>query len=41
MALKVAHRAYVLEVGRVTMNGPAADLAASDEVRKAYLGMHV
>jgi branched-chain amino acid transport system ATP-binding protein len=41
MALKVAHRAYVLEVGRVTMNGPAADLAASDEVRKAYLGVHV
>jgi branched-chain amino acid transport system ATP-binding protein len=40
MALKVAHRAYVLEVGRVTMQGPAADLAASDEVRKAYLGAH-
>jgi branched-chain amino acid transport system ATP-binding protein len=40
MALKVAHRAYVLEVGKVTMQGPAADLAASDEVRKAYLGVH-
>jgi len=40
MALKVAHRAYVLEVGRVVMEGPAARLAASDEVRKAYLGGH-
>jgi branched-chain amino acid transport system ATP-binding protein len=38
MALKVAHRAYVLEVGRITMQGNASDLAASDEVRKAYLG---
>ncbi|MFO0858628.1 MAG: ABC transporter ATP-binding protein [Phycisphaerales bacterium] len=40
MALKVAHRAYVLEVGRITMQGPAAELAASDQVRKAYLGGH-
>jgi len=39
MALKVAHRAYVLEVGEVKMEGPAAELAASDEVRKAYLGV--
>ncbi len=38
MALKVAHRAYVLEVGKIAMEGPAAELAASDEVRKAYLG---
>jgi branched-chain amino acid transport system ATP-binding protein len=38
MALKVANRAYVLEVGKVVMSGPAAELAASDEVRKAYLG---
>jgi branched-chain amino acid transport system ATP-binding protein len=38
MALKVAHRAYVLEVGKIKMEGPAAELAASDEVRKAYLG---
>jgi branched-chain amino acid transport system ATP-binding protein len=38
MALHVAHRAYVLEVGRIVMSGPASDLAASDEVRKAYLG---
>lgn len=38
MALNVAHRAYVLEVGRIAMEGPAADLAKSDEVRRAYLG---
>ncbi len=40
MALKVAHRAYVIEVGQICMEGRAADLAASDEVRKAYLGAH-
>lgn len=40
MALKVAHRAYVLEVGRITMQGDAKELAASDDVRKAYLGAH-
>jgi branched-chain amino acid transport system ATP-binding protein len=40
MALNVAHHAYVLETGRITMHGPAKDLAASDEVRKAYLGGH-
>jgi branched-chain amino acid transport system ATP-binding protein len=40
MALRVAHRGYVLEVGRVVMADRAAVLAASDEVRKAYLGGH-
>ena len=40
MALKVAHRAYVIEVGQILMEGPAAELAASDDVRKAYLGAH-
>lgn len=40
MALQVAHRAYVLEVGRISMQGKASDLAQSDEVRKAYLGGH-
>jgi branched-chain amino acid transport system ATP-binding protein len=39
MALKVAHRAYVLEVGEIVMEGDAQKLAASDEVRKAYLGV--
>ena len=39
MALRVAHRAYVLEVGSVVMQGDAKKLAASDEVKKAYLGI--
>lgn len=38
MALQVAHRAYVLEVGAVSMEGPAKELAQSDEIRRAYLG---
>jgi branched-chain amino acid transport system ATP-binding protein len=40
MALQVANRAYVIEVGEIRMEGLAAELAASDEVRKAYLGAH-
>lgn len=40
MALKVAHRAYVLEVGRIVMHGDAQKLAASDEVQNAYMGKH-
>jgi branched-chain amino acid transport system ATP-binding protein len=40
MALQTAHRAYVLEAGKIIMNGDARELAASDEVRKAYLGAH-
>ncbi len=39
MALQVAHDAYVLETGRIVMHGPAKQLAESDEVRKAYLGV--
>ncbi len=38
MALSIAHRAYVLETGRITLTGPAAELAQSEEIRKAYLG---
>ncbi len=38
MALSIAHRAYVLETGRITLSGDAKKLAASEEVRKAYLG---
>jgi branched-chain amino acid transport system ATP-binding protein len=40
MALGVAHRAYVLEVGEIVLEGPAKDLAKNDEIRKAYLGIH-
>jgi len=38
MALSIAHRAYVLETGRIILAGDAKELAASEEVRKAYLG---
>ncbi len=38
MALSIAHRAYVLETGKIVLEGPAADLAQNEEVRKAYLG---
>ncbi len=38
MALSVADRAYVLETGRISLSGTGTELAASDEVRKAYLG---
>ena len=39
MALGIAHYGYVLEVGRIAMADTGAKLAASDEVRKAYLGV--
>jgi ABC-type branched-subunit amino acid transport system ATPase component len=39
MALRIADRALVLEVGRVTLEGDASELAATDEVRRRYLGM--
>jgi branched-chain amino acid transport system ATP-binding protein len=39
MALQTAHRAYVLETGAIAMEGDAKQLARSDEVRKAYLGI--
>ncbi len=38
MALSIAHKAYVLETGRITLSGDAKKLAASEDVRKAYLG---
>lgn len=38
MALSVADRAYVLETGNITLTGTGAELASSDEIRKAYLG---
>ena len=37
-ALEIADRAYVLETGAITLSGTGAELASSDEVRKAYLG---
>ena len=38
MALKIAHRAYVLQTGRVIMSDTAANLLENPEVKKAYLG---
>ena len=38
MALSIANRAYVLETGRITMEGAAQDLLHDEKVRKAYLG---
>ena len=38
MALSVANRAYVMETGRITMEGDADNLMHDDNVRKAYLG---
>jgi branched-chain amino acid transport system ATP-binding protein len=38
VALNIANHAYVLETGRISLEGPANELANNDEVRKAYLG---
>jgi branched-chain amino acid transport system ATP-binding protein len=37
-ALAIAHRAYVLEAGRISLEGSAADLRTNDELRASYLG---
>lgn len=39
MALKVAHRGYVMETGRITKSDTAQNLLNNDDVRKAYLGI--
>ena len=38
LALRLADRAYVLETGRVTLEGPAQELVANPDVHRAYLG---
>jgi branched-chain amino acid transport system ATP-binding protein len=38
MALKLASRGYVLETGKIVLEGTSAELAANPEVKKAYLG---
>jgi branched-chain amino acid transport system ATP-binding protein len=38
-SLRLADRAYVLENGRITLEGTGAELLADDRVRQAYLGM--
>lgn len=39
MALKVAHRGYVMENGSITMEGSASSLLDNEDVKKAYLGI--
>jgi branched-chain amino acid transport system ATP-binding protein len=39
LALKVAHRGYVMETGQITLSDSAEKLLANDDVRKAYLGI--
>jgi branched-chain amino acid transport system ATP-binding protein len=39
MALSIAHRAYVLETGRIVLAGPAKEIADNPQVRTAYLGI--
>jgi branched-chain amino acid transport system ATP-binding protein len=38
MALALASRAYVMETGRIVLEGPARALAENEHVKKAYLG---
>jgi len=38
MALSIAHRAYVIEIGSIVLEGPAKELIKSEEIKKAYLG---
>ena len=37
--LRVVDRAYVLEAGSIRMSGAAEELAASDEIRRLYMGL--
>jgi len=39
LALKTAHRGYVMENGRIIMADAAENLLANEDVRKAYLGI--
>ena len=38
MALRIAHKGYVLETGSIVLQGPASDLIDNEHVKKAYLG---
>jgi branched-chain amino acid transport system ATP-binding protein len=39
IALQIAHRAYVMETGRISLEGEASDLIENEHVKKAYLGL--
>jgi branched-chain amino acid transport system ATP-binding protein len=38
LALEIAHHAYVLQTGRIVLDGPAAALRSDPRIRDAYLG---
>lgn len=38
-ALSIAHHGYVIQTGRIVMQGSGAELAANEDVKKAYLGL--
>ena len=38
MALNIAHQGYVLQTGNIVLSGPASELQANAEVKRAYLG---
>jgi branched-chain amino acid transport system ATP-binding protein len=38
-SLRLSHRAYVLETGRITLEGAASDLLANPHTRRAFLGL--
>jgi branched-chain amino acid transport system ATP-binding protein len=38
MALRLAHRAYVVELGSIVIQGNAKELASDERVKRAYLG---
>ena len=38
LALEIAHHAYVLQTGRIMLDGPAAELRSDPRIRDAYLG---
>jgi branched-chain amino acid transport system ATP-binding protein len=39
IALRVAHRAYIIETGRITLEGAASELLSNEHVKKAYFGV--
>ena len=38
MALRIAHKGYVLETGNIALEGPASELIDNEHVKQAYLG---
>jgi len=40
LALEIASRGYVLDTGRIVIDGPSSELLARDDIRAAYLGLH-